>query len=99
MPMLAGGPVSLEDNHGFYPPAFEIGRALEHYRRSKRRPFPALLKTRFFYYEQEVGEVMTDEGVDIQDDSFTDVILCDSEGKELQKYQFQSLSKRMRVIK
>jgi hypothetical protein len=42
---------------------------------------------------------MTDEGEDIQEDTFTEVILCDLDGKELQMYEFRGLSKKMKVLK
>ena len=96
-----GEPMSLEEVNsegGWRPPVFEIARAIEHYRKSKRTPFPDLMKTKFIYYENEVGEVMTDEGMDIQDDSFTEVTLCDLDGNELQIYEFQGLKKKMKLL-
>jgi len=95
-----GKAISLEEinEHSFYPPAFEIGRALEHYRKTKRKPFPSLMKTKFLYSLHEVGEVMTDEGMDIEDDTLTEVILCDLDGNELQKYEFWTRKKRMIVV-
>jgi hypothetical protein len=96
-----GKPMSLEEVNsegGWRPPVFEIARAIEHYRKTKRKPFPDLMKTKFIYFQQEVGTVMTDQGEDILDDTFTEVILCDLDGKELQTYRFRSLSKRMTTL-
>jgi hypothetical protein len=96
-----GKPMSLEEvaiGGGWRPPAFEIGRALEHYRKSKRKPFPDLMKTKFLYYEAEFGEVMTDEGMDIQTASFIEITLCDYYGNELQTYQWNSVLNRMKLI-
>lgn len=96
-----GQPMSLEEVNsegGWRPPTYEISRALEHYRKHRKFPIPDLMKTKFLFYENDVGEVMTDEGMDIQMDQFTEVILYDLDGKELQSYQFQGLKKRMKLI-
>jgi len=43
--------------------------------------------------------VDTDEGKDIAMGSFTEVTLCDYEGRELKKYQFRGSWEKMKVLK
>lgn len=95
-----GKPAVVEEIEcGYYPPTYEIARAIEHYRKHKKFPIPSLLKTKFYYWQEDIGEVDTDEGKDIEMDSFTGVILCDSKGKELQKYKFRGDLGKMQVLK
>jgi hypothetical protein len=86
MQALLGEPATIREMSGYEPPAFEIGRALEHYRKSKRKPYPNLLNTKFYYEEVETGK--TDSEGDGITENRTTVILCDYEGRKLQKYSF-----------
>lgn len=101
MQALVGEPLTLAESldRGYDPPTYEIARAIMHYRKNKKFPIPLMMNTKFYYYEADVGEVMTDEGPDMEVDSFTDVILCDRDGNELQKYEFRTTGDKMKVIK
>jgi hypothetical protein len=101
MEFYVGHPISLIENleWGYAPPSYEIGRALVHYRNNVFLPIPSLMQTKFLYYEEITGrDVKIDEGTDWQLDTYTKVVLCDSEGNELQEYLFSTFN-RMKVIK
>lgn len=100
MSMYVNGPITILESleRSFEPPTYEISRALEHFRKNKKFPIPHLMSTKFLYYEGDVGEVMTDEGPDMQTDEFTQVILCDRDGNKLQEYLFRTMSNRMQVV-
>ena len=87
------GAVKIQEgiDNGYEPPTYEIAKALEHYRKNIKFPMPYLMNTRFLYYEGETGKE-TEDG-DSLNDTFTEVVLYDREGKKLKTYTFSTYSR------
>lgn len=77
---------SVED--GYRPDPFQLSKAIEHYRKSKRLPIPELMSTKFEIYVAEGPEIQTDEGTDGTDEHVTIITLVDAQEYELAKYKF-----------
>ncbi|SEW15159.1 hypothetical protein SAMN04488122_0849 [Chitinophaga arvensicola] len=87
MLLIYDRPATIVEMSGYDSPVFEIGKTLEHYRRSYRKPFPSLLHTKFLYYESYTGKkINTDDGVGGEIVEYVWVILYDRLGQELEPY-------------